>query len=95
VTEDERGEVVEGHTESSSLLHYTTYLPTRRTKFSPFWKALERYSRIIGRFHVNSITPPLLNTVQANRAIFRVLQSNEDDEDTKCITCIQSSGQNI
>jgi hypothetical protein len=82
VTEDERWKVVKGHTDSSLLLLCTTLLPARRTKLTAFWKALEGHPRIVCRTHVNSITPPLLNAVQANRAISRVLQSEEDDEDT-------------
>jgi hypothetical protein len=82
VTEDERRKVVKGHTDSSSLLLCTTFLPARRTERSAFWKALKGHSPIVCRLHVNSITPPFLNAVQANRAIFRVLQSKEDDEET-------------
>jgi hypothetical protein len=95
VTEDERRQVVKGHTDSSSLLLCTTFLPARRTKLSAFWKALKGHSPIVCRLHVNSITPPFLNAVQANRAIFRVLQSKEDDEDADSITCVQSNRQHI
>jgi hypothetical protein len=95
VTEDEGRKVVKRHTDSSSLLHCTTFLPARRTELFAFWKALKGRSRIVCRLHVNSIAPPFLNAVQANRAIFRILQSKEDDEETECITCIQSSAQDI
>ena len=79
----------------SSHFSAQTFLPSRWTELSAFWKAHKRHSRIVCRLHVNSITPPILNAVQANRAIFRVLQSKEDDEDTECITYIQSSVQHI
>ena len=96
VIEDERrvSEAVKAHTDSS---HFSaqTFLSARRTELSAFWKALKGHSRIVCRLPVNSITPPILNAVQANRAIFRVLQSKEDDEDTECISCIQSSVRNI
>ena len=94
--EDEEREVVKGCT---ALTHFCSAqhssLPGRRTELSAFWKALKWHSRIVCRLHVNSITPPFLNAVQANRAIFGVLQSKEDDEDTDCITCIQSIAQHI
>ena len=90
VTQDEAPEVVKGHTDC------TTFLPARRTELSAFWKALKGHSPIVCCLHVNSITPPFLNTVQANCAIFWVLQSKEDDEDTDYITSLnQSSGQHI
>jgi hypothetical protein len=95
VTEDERWLVVKRHTDSSSLLLCTTFSPARRTKVFAFWKALKGHSRIVCRLHVDGIAPPFLNAVQANRAILRVLQSKEDDEDTEYITYIQSSGQYI
>jgi hypothetical protein len=82
VTEDKRREAVKGHTDSTSLLLCTTFLPARRTELTAFWKALKGHSPIVCRLHVNSITPPFLNAVQANRAIFRILQSKEDDEET-------------
>ena len=94
-SKDERREVVKGNADYSQLLLGTTFLPARWTELFTFWKALKGYTCIIGRFRVDSITPPFLNTVQANRAIFRVLQSKEDDEDTECITGIQSSRQHI
>ena len=71
------------HTERSSLLLCTSFLPARRTELSTFRKALKGYSRIVGRLRVDRITPPLLNAVQANRAILRVLQSKEYDEETE------------
>jgi len=66
VTEDERRDVVKGHADSSS-----TFLPARQTELSAFWKALiiKGHSRIVCRLHVDSITPPILDAVQANRAI--------------------------
>ena len=96
MTEDEEREVVKGH---SALAHFCSAqhspLRARRTELSAFWKAFKWYSRIVCRIHVDSITPPFLNAVQANRAIFRVLQGKEDDEHTDCITCIQSNPQNV
>ena len=72
MTEDKAPEVVKGHIE---------FLPARWTELSAFWKALKGHSPIVCRLHVNNTIPPFLNTVQANCAIFRVLQSKEDDED--------------
>ena len=92
VTEDKVPEVVKGH---------TVFLTARWTKLSAFWKALEGqalkgHSPIVCCLHVNSITPPFLNTVQANCTIFWVLQSKEDDEATDYITSLnQSSSQHI
>ena len=86
---------MEGQTALAHFCPRTTFLPARRAKLSAFRKALKGYSRIVGRRLVNSITPPFLNAAQANRAIFRILQSKEDDEDTDSITCTQSNGQHI
>ena len=95
VTEDEWREGLKRHTDCSSLLLCTAFLPARRTELSAFRKALKGHSPIVCRLHVNSVTPPPLNAVQANRAIFRVSQSEEDDEDTDCIPRVQSNGQHI
>jgi hypothetical protein len=83
VTEDKRREVVKAHADCNSLLLCTTFLPARRTELSTFWKALKGHSPIVGRLRVDRITPPLLNAVQANRAILRVLQTKVDDEETE------------
>ena len=76
---------MKGHTstERSSLLLCTSFLPSRRTELSAFWNALKGHSSIVRRLRVDRITPPLLNAVQANRAILRVLQSKEYDEETE------------
>jgi hypothetical protein len=83
VTEDEGREVVKVHADCSSLLLCKTFLPARRTKLSTFRKALKGHSPIVCRLRVDNITPPFLNAVETNRAIFRVLQSKEDNEETE------------
>jgi hypothetical protein len=62
--------------------------PTRRAKLSTIRDLLVWHTTEIGCFGVHSITPPLLNGVQSDRSVLRILQSEEDDDDTDAITSI-------
>ena len=62
--------------------------PTRRTKLATIRDLLVRHTTEIGCFGVHGVTPPLLNGVQSNRSVLRILQSEEDDDSTNAITSI-------
>jgi len=61
-------------------------LPACGTELFACWNLLVRHSRKIGRLRVNGVTPPCLNAVQADRAVLRVLQTKEDEEEAHRIT---------
>ena len=69
--------------------------PAGRTKRSAIRNCLVWHSGKICRLGINGVTPPILNGIQADRAVLRVLQSKEDDEGAYCVTRVQTSGQNI
>lgn len=70
-------------------------LPARRTERFAIRNSPVGHARKVGRLGINRIAPPRLNGVQRDRAVLRVLQSKEDDDETDSITRIQSSRQHI
>ena len=68
------------------------FLPARRAKRLAICESLDRNTGSVGRVQVYSIAPPLLDSVEADGAIVRVLKSEEDENNTESITRIQSSG---
>ena len=72
-----------------------TLSPARWTKCSAIWNRLEWNPSKICRLRINGVTPPFLNGVQADRAVLRVLQGEEDEEEAYSVTRVQTSGQNI
>ena len=74
---------------------FPSALPARWAERPTLRYRLSWHTNIIGRLRVDNIAPPVLNAVQADRTIFRILQSKEDHNTTDDITCIQSSGQHI
>jgi hypothetical protein len=69
-------------------ISYHCASPTRRTKLATIRDLLVRHTKEIGCFGVHRITPPLLNGVQSDRSILRILQGEEDDDNTNAITSI-------
>ena len=67
----------------------------RRAERSALWDRIVWHAKVVGSFGVDSIAPPCLNVVQANRTTLRILQGKEDEEAADGITGVQTSGQNI
>ena len=73
----------------------TSALPARRAERPSLWHRLDWHTSIIRGLLVDRIAPPVLDVVQADGTILRILQSKEYRSGTDGITSIQSSGQHI
>jgi hypothetical protein len=69
-------------------LTFMLHSPTRRTKPSTIRDLLIRHTKVVGCFGVHGVTPPLLNGVQSDRSVLRILQNEEDDDDADAIASI-------
>jgi hypothetical protein len=67
----------------------TRSLPACRAERLAIREDLIRNAGNICRVQVHSVAPPLLDTVEADVPIVRVLKSKEDDDGTDSVTRIQ------
>ena len=57
--------------------------PGRRAECLAICESLDWSAHGVGRVQVHSIYPPLLNSVEADGAIVRILKSEEDENNTE------------
>jgi hypothetical protein len=73
---------------SPPRLEIPQHSPTRWTKLATTRDLLVRHTTEIGCSGVHRITPPLLNGVQSDHPVLRILQSKEDEDNANVITNI-------
>lgn len=70
-------------------------LPAFRAECLTLRESFERNTSEISRFCVHSVTPPSLDSIEANIAIFGELKNEEDEDHTDSITRIQRRRQKV